>query len=77
IIAGKYILKILLTSKESDSRLEVGINDSIYDVAVSKTTIKSVNIILDGQSNPEIIFTPLEGTPIICGLVLKIREENI
>lgn len=76
IIAGKYILKMLLTSKEPYSRLEVRINDSIYDVAINKTTIKSIYIVLDGQSNPEIKSTPQEGTLIVCGLVLEIREEN-
>lgn len=73
IIVGKYILKMLLTSKEQDSRLEVRINDSIYDVAINKPTIKSINIFLDGQSNPEIEFMPHEGTAIVCGLVLEIR----
>ncbi|MEN8230436.1 MAG: hypothetical protein ABFS38_19900, partial [Bacteroidota bacterium] len=76
IIAGKYILKILLTSEEPDSRLEVRINDSVYDVAINKTTIRSINISLDGQSNPEIKFTPHEGTTTVCGLVLELKEEN-
>ena len=70
-------MKMLLTSGEPDSRLEIGIKDSIFDVAINNSTIRSLNIILNGKSNPEIKFTPQEGTPIVCGLVLEKRDENL
>ena len=74
IIAGIYTLKLLLTSKGGSGKLKVEINDSIYALAINGTSIESLDIVLNGLSNPEIKFNPIAGVPVICGMILEIRK---